>query len=342
MNTPTQMRTKLGRTDIELPRVGLGCMGMSDAYGTPDKAEAIRTIHRAIEIGVDHFDTADVYGLGSNEELLREALAGKRDRATIATKCGLVRDDVGAWIGVSGRPAYIREKCEASLARLGVDVIDLYYLHRADTDVPIEDSVGALASLVEAGKVRAIGLSEVSTQTLERAHAVHPVSAVQSELSLWTRDLEDTVLKACKRLGVTFVAYSPLGRGMLTATVRTKDDMPAGDYRHTTPRFQGEAFEKNLKLADELAAIASAKGCTPAQLALAWAVRLGDAPTDAGCPSIMAIPGTKRVKYLEDNAAAARIELSADEHARLDELFPKDGAADGERYPPHRIGELNR
>jgi len=335
-------RTTLGATGIRLPRIGLGCMGMSDAYGVPDRDEAIRTIHRALELGVNHLDTADVYGLGANEELLREALVGKRDEVTIASKCGLVRDDTGAWIGVNASPDYIRKRCDDSLRRLGTDVIDLYYLHRADTETPIEESMCAMADLLDRGKIRAVGLSEVSADTLRRAHGVVPVSAVQSELSLWTRELETTVLPACRELGVTFVAYSPLGRGMLTSTIRSMDELPEKDYRRTTPRFQGEAFERNLRLADAVRAMAEAKGSTPAQCALAWVVRLGDEPTSAGGASVVPIPGTKRVRYLEDNAAAARITFTDDELARLDELFPRAGAAEGERYPAHRMGEVNR
>lgn len=334
--------TTLGATSIALPRIGLGCMGMSDAYGTPDPDEAVRTIHRAIELGIDHFDSADVYGLGANEELLHRALKDRRGDATVATKCGLVRDDQGAWIGTDGSPAYIRARCEESLARLGVDTIDLYYLHRADPRVPIEDSMGAMRELIDAGKIRAVGLSEVSAETLRRAHTVVPISALQSELSLWTRELQSSVLPVCIELGVTFVAYAPLGRGMLTSTISSMDDLPARDYRHTTPRFQGEHFDQNQRLVRALAAIASGKGCTPAQLALAWVTRLGDTPTIGGGASVVPIPGTKRVKYLEDNARSADIPLSEDEMRALDEIFPAGGAAAGERYPAHRIGELNR
>ena len=333
--------TTLGATGITIPRIGLGCMGMNDAYGTPDRDGAIDTIRRALDLGVNHFDTADVYALGANEELLREALGGRREDATIATKCGLVRDEHGAWIGTSGKPDYIRARCEAPRQRRGAERVELYYLHRADPETPIEESVGAMRELQEAGKIGAIGLSEVSAETLRSAHAVAPISAVQSELSLWTRDLETTVLPTCRELGVTFVAYSPLGRGMLTATIASMDDLPEKDYRRTTPRF-AEHFEENKRLADAVRTMAEAKGCTPAQLALAWVVRLGDEPTKAGGAGVVAIPGTKRVKYLEDNAASAKITFSTDELAHLDEIFPREGAATGDRYPSHRMGEINR
>ncbi|GAB4521549.1 MAG: aldo/keto reductase [Phycisphaerales bacterium] len=333
--------TTLGATGITIPRIGLGCMGMNDAYGTPDRAGAIDTIRRALDLGVNHFDTADVYALGANEELLREALDGRRDEATIATKCGLVRDEQGAWIGTSGAPDYIRQRCDASLKRLGVDTIDLYYLHRADPQTPIEDSMGAMKDLLDAGKIRSVGLSEVSAETLRRAHAVVPISAVQSELSLWTRDLETSVLPVCRELGVTFVAYSPLGRGMLTATIDSMDDLPEKDYRRTTPRF-AEHFEENKRLADAVREMATTKGCTPAQLALAWVTRLGDTPTSTGGASVVPIPGTKRVTYLEDNAHAADIRFSPEELQYLDGVFPREGAAAGTRYPEHRMGEINR
>ncbi len=333
--------TTLGTTGIAIPRIGLGCMGMSDTYGTPDRDSALRTIHRALEIGVNHFDTADVYGLGANEELLRDALKGKRDDATIATKCGLVRDDAGAWIGTSGTPEYIQQRCEASLQRLDLDTVDLFYLHRADPQTPIEESMGAMKDLLDAGKIRSIGLSEVSADTLRRAHSVVPISAVQSELSLWTRELESSVLPTCRELGVTFVAYSPLGRGMLTSTIASMDDLPEKDYRRTTPRF-AEHFEENKRLSDALREMATTKGCTAAQLALAWVVRLGDEPTSGGGASVVPIPGTKRVKYLEDNAHAATILFSPDELQYLDSVFPQAGAAQGDRYPEHRMGELSR
>lgn len=333
--------TTLGATDISIPRIGLGCMGMSDTYGTPDRDEALRTVRRAIELGVDHFDTADVYALGANEELLRDALGDQRDGATVATKCGLVRDGQGAWIGTDGSPAYIKKQCDASLERLGTDTIDLYYLHRADPQIPIEESIGAMKGLLDAGKIRAIGLSEVSPETLRRAHAVVAISAVQSELSLWTRDLETSVLPTCIELGTTFIAYSPLGRGMLTATIDSMDDLPEKDYRRSTPRF-AEHFEENKRLADAVREMATTKGCTPAQLALAWVVRLGDTPTSAGGASVVPIPGTKRVKYLEDNASAATIRFSPEELQFLDSVFPREGAAAGARYPENRIGELDR
>lgn len=335
-------KTTLGATDIAIPRIALGCMGMSDTYGTPDRDSAIATIHRALEIGVNHFDTADVYGQGANEELLRDALKGKRDLATIATKCGLVRDDTGAWIGTDASPDYIKARCDDSLRRLNIDTIDLYYLHRAGEETPIEDSMGAMRELLDAGKIRSVGLSEVGEKTLRRAHAVVPISAVQSELSLWTRELEASVLPVCRELGTTFIAYSPLGRGMLTSTIRDMSELPEADYRRTTPRFQEDHFAENLHLADAIDQMAKTKGCTPAQLALAWVTHLGDTPTSAGGASVVPVPGTKRIKYLEDNAQAHAISFSPDELQAIDAVFPPTGAASGARYPKHRMGELNR
>ncbi len=329
-------RTTLGGSGIEIAQLGLGCMGMSDFYGEPNDEESMRTIHRALEVGVNMLDTADVYGVGANEELVGRAVADRRERAVIATKFGLVRDGAGAWKGVRGDPAYVRECCDASLGRLGVETIDLYYQHRVDPEVPIEDTVGAMKELVEAGKVRAIGLSEAGPETIRRAHAVHPIAALQSEYSLWTRELEREVIPLCKELGITFVAYSPLGRGMLTATVRRLSDLPEDDYRRSTPRFEGNNFERNLALVENLSSYAEEKGMTPAQVALSWVLSRSDWRS-----GIVAIAGTKRVRYLEQNVEASEIPLTRSEQIDLEQMFPI-GAASGERYPEHRIGELGR
>ncbi|WP_116452023.1 aldo/keto reductase [Blastococcus litoris] len=323
------MRTRrLG--ELTVPAEGLGCMGMSEFYGTADQAEAERTIHRALDLGVTFLDTADMYGPFTNERLVGQAIAGRRDEVVLATKFGNERGEDGSYRGVNGRPDYVRTACDASLQRLGVDVIDLYYQHRVDTTVPVEDTWGALAELVAAGKIRHAGISEASPETIRRAHAVQPVTAVQTEYSLWTRDPEENgVLATCAELGIGFVSYSPIGRGFLSGEIRSVDDLASDDFRRHNPRFQGEAFEQNLRLVDRVREIADEKGVTASQLALAWVMAQSDRP---GSPDVVPIPGTKRVAYLEENAAAADIELTADELARIDQAAPV-GAAQGDRYP---------
>jgi aryl-alcohol dehydrogenase-like predicted oxidoreductase len=321
----TMQRRRLGRQGLIVSEMGLGCMGMSEFYGAGDDAESIATIQRALELGIDFLDTADMYGPFTNERLVGRAIRDRRDRVVLATKFGNVRGEGGEYLGIRGDPAYVRQACDASLQRLGVDHIDLYYQHRVDSTVPIEETVGAMAELVRAGKVRYLGLSEAAPATIRRAHATHPISALQTEYSLWTRDVEENgVLETVRELGIGFVAYSPLGRGFLTGQFKTFDDLPADDFRRRNPRFQGKNFEKNLELVREVERMASAKGVTPAQLALAWVLARGD--------DVVPIPGTKRVKYLEQNAAAAGVRLSTDELAHLDAVFPV-GAAEGTRYP---------
>jgi aryl-alcohol dehydrogenase-like predicted oxidoreductase len=320
------MKTRqLGHKGPMVSALGLGCMGMSEGYGAPDEREAIATIHRALDLGLTFLDTADIYGPHTNEVLVGRAIRGRRAEVVLATKFGFVSGrDPGGGREIDGRPEYLRSACEASLRRLGVERIDLYYLHRLDAEVPIEDTVGAMAQLVQAGKVGHLGLSEVGPLTLERAHAVHPISALQSEYSLWTRDPEDNgALDACRRLGIGFVPFSPLGRGFLTGTIRSPADFAADDFRRNHPRFQGENFMRNLQLVEDVKRLAQAKGCTPGQLALAWVLARGE--------DVVPIPGTKRRTYLEENLAAVALELRADELASLDALFPADAAA-GRRY----------
>lgn len=319
-------RRRLGRSGLEVSALGLGCMGMSEFYGPADEAESVATLHRALELGIDFFDTADAYGPFRNEELVGRALRDRRDRVVLATKFGILRDPDDPTVrGLCGRPDYVRRSCEGSLRRLGVDTIDLYYLHRVDPEVPIEETVGAMAALVAEGKVRHLGLSEAGPQTLRRAVAVHPIAALQTEYSLWSRDPEDGVLDACRELGIGFVAYSPLGRGFLTGAIRRFEDLAEDDYRRHSPRFRGENFERNLALVDRVHDLAREKGCTPAQLALAWALAQGE--------DVVPIPGTKRRARLEENAAAAALELRPDDLERLDAVAPP-GAAAGERYAP--------
>ncbi len=327
-------RRRLGRNGPEVSALGLGCMGMSEFYGVRDDAESIATIQHALDQGLDFLDTADAYGPYINEELVGRAIAGRRDEVVLATKFGFVRDPADpAKRAVDGSPKHVREACDASLARLGVETIDLYYLHRLDARVPIEETVGAMGDLVKAGKVRFLGLSEVGPETLERASRVHPIAALQSEYSLWTRDPEDGVLDACRRLGIGLVAYSPLGRGFLTGAIRTPDDFAADDYRRTSPRFLGENFAKNLALVDTVGALANAKNCSPAQLALAWVLAQGD--------QIVPIPGTKRRKYLDENIGALRVQLSAEDLARIEKTFPR-ASVSGERYVPAMMALTGR
>ncbi len=316
-------RRKLGTQGLEVSALGLGCMGMSEFYGTTDEGEAIATIHRALELGIDFLDTADMYGSGANEQLVGKAIGDRRDEVVLATKFGNVRNDDGSR-EVRGDPEYVRQACEASLRRLGLDHVDLYYQHRVDFRVPIEETVGAMAELVEAGKVRYLGLSEASPETIRRAHSVHPISALQSEYSLWTRDPEDGPLPACRELGIGFVAYSPLGRGFLTGQIRSPQDFGEDDFRSRLPRFQGENFQRNLNLVATVEELAEEKGRTPSQIALAWVLGRGD--------DIVPIPGTKRRSYLEENAEAVDVELTDEDLERLEQAFPQ-GAAAGERYP---------
>jgi aryl-alcohol dehydrogenase-like predicted oxidoreductase len=323
---------RLGTQGLVVSAEGLGCMGMSEFYGTADEAEGIATIHRAIELGVTFFDTADMYGPHTNERLVGRALAGRRDEVVLATKFGIRRDPEDATRrGVDGRPEYVREAIDGSLRRLGVDHVDLYYQHRVDPDTPIEETVGAMAELVAAGKVRYLGLSEAAPETIRRAHAVHPISALQTEYSLWSRDPEAEILPLLRELGIGFVPYSPLGRGFLTGTIRSPDDLEAGDFRRHNPRFQGEALERNVALVERVGELAAEKGVTPGQLALAWVLAQGD--------DIAPIPGTKRIRWLEENVAAAEIALSGEELARLDAAAPV-GAAAGDRYPD--MSSINR
>lgn len=328
------MQTKpLGSQGLRASQLGLGCMGMSDFYGKRNDEESIHVIHRAYELGINFFDTADMYGPFTNEILVGKAIKDFRKNITLATKFGIVRDPSDpAKRGVNGKPEYVYASCEGSLKRLGVDVIDLYYLHRKDPETPIEETVGAMAQLVQQGKVRGIGLSEVNEDTLRKAHAVHPLTALQTEYSLWSRDPEDGVLQACRELGIAFVAYSPLGRGFLTGQIKKFEDFEPDDYRRFSPRFQGENFAKNLQLVKKIEELAQSKGCTTAQLALAWVLAQGD--------FIFPIPGTKHVNYLEENAGAVNVQLTGEDLEEIEAIAPK-GAAAGLRYPEvamHTVG----
>ena len=323
----------LGSQGINASELGLGCMGMSEFYGARNDEESIKVLHHAIDLGVTFWDTADMYGPFHNEELVGKALKGNRNKVTLATKFGIVRDLTNPEKrGVNGKPEYVQSSCEASLKRLNTDVIDLYYLHRRDLNTPIEETVGAMAKLIEQGKIKSIGLSEVSATTLRKAHATYPITALQTEYSLWTRDPENEILQTCKELRIAFVAYSPLGRGFLSGQVKKFEDFEATDYRRFSPRFQGENFDRNLLLVKKIEELASAKNCTPSQLALAWVMAQGE--------NIFPIPGTKRIKYLEENVGALNVHLSIDELKTINDLFPPD-AVSGTRYPESMMGSLN-
>lgn len=324
---------KLGQQGLEVSALGLGCMGMSEFYGRGDEAESMATIHRALELGINFLDTADMYGPFVNEVLVGKAIGDRRDKVILATKFGNVRGEKGEFLGIRGDAAYVRQACDASLKRLGVDYIDLYYQHRVDPNVPIEETIGAMAELVKAGKVRYLGMSEAAPETIRRAHKVHPISALQTEYSLWSRDVEAQVLPTVRELGIGYVAYSPLGRGFLTGQIKHPEDLAEDDYRRHSPRFQGENFQRNLNLVAEVERMAQEKGCSPAQLALAWVLAQGE--------DIVPIPGSKRRHNLEDNAGALTVQLSGEDLVRMDRILPP-GAAAGDRYAAAAMQALNR
>ncbi|TYT24939.1 aldo/keto reductase [Luteimonas viscosa] len=332
MNTNLPRR-QLGRQGPTVSAIGLGCMGMSDFYGASEEAQNLAVLEHAVDIGVNFLDTADMYGVGRNEALLAKLLRARRDEVVLATKFGNVRAADGAFLGVDGRPEYVAAACDASLKRLGVDHIDLYYQHRVDPNVPIEDTVGAMARLVDAGKVRHLGLSEAAPDTIRRAAAVHPIAALQSEYSLWTRDVADTVLPVCRELGIGFVPYSPLGRGFLTGAIRKPDDLAEDDWRRQNPRFQGDNFDRNYALVEAVTEVARARGASPAQIALAWLLHQGE--------DIVPIPGTRRIERLDENAAAAQLRLEPEDLARIDRLLASHPVA-GTRYPEAHMGAVNR